>query len=315
MTLTELRYIVAVARERHFGHAAKACFVSQPTLSIAIKKLEEELGVQLFERHAGEISVTPAGEQVIAQAQRTLEAAEGVRLAARQGRNQLAGPIRLGAIYTIGPYLFPDLIPQLRKRAPDMPLVIEENYTAVLAEKLRQGDLDIAILALPFSGQGLLTLPLYEEPFVVLLPAAHPLTQRKFIKSSHLEHETVLLLGAGHCFRDQVLEACPACIPKPGLDGGLSSSISGSSLETIRHMVVSGLGVTVLPCTAAGADRYSQRLLAIRRFASPVPSRTVALAWRVSFPRPRVIDVLQDAVGACHLSCVKPVHRKHAATG
>jgi LysR family hydrogen peroxide-inducible transcriptional activator len=315
MTLTELRYIVAVARERHFGRAAKACFVSQPTLSIAIKKLEEELGVPLFERHANEISVTPAGERVIAQAQRTLESAEGVKLAAREGRNQLAGPIRLGAIYTIGPYLFPDLIPQLRRRAPDMPLVIEENYTAALAEKLRQGDLDIAILALPFSAQGLLTLPLYEEPFVVLLPAAHPLTQRKLIRSAHLEDETVLLLGAGHCFRDQVLEACPACIPKPGLEGGLSNSIVGSSLETIRHMVVSGLGITVLPCTAAGADRYSQRLLAIRRFASPVPRRTVALAWRVSFPRPKVIDVLRDAVAACQLSCVKPLHGKRAAAG
>jgi LysR family hydrogen peroxide-inducible transcriptional activator len=315
MTLTELKYIVAVARERHFGRAAAACFVSQPTLSIAIKKLEEELGVQLFERQASEITVTPAGEQVIAQAQRTLEAAEGVRLAARQGRNQLSGPVRLGAIFTIGPYLFPDLIPHLRKRAPDMPLVIEENYTAALAEKLRHGELDVAILALPFSGQGLVTLPLYEEPFVVLMPASHPMTQRKLIKSSHLEQESVLLLGAGHCFRDQVLEACPACIPKPGLDSGLSHSIVGSSLETIRHMVVSGLGVTVLPCTAAGADRYSQRLLAIRRFSSPVPSRTVALAWRVSFPRPKVIDVLAEAVAACNLSCVKMLQRKGARSG
>ncbi len=310
MTLTELKYIVAVARERHFGRAARACHVSQPTLSIAIKKLEEELGVQLFERQASEVSVTPVGEQVIAQAQRTLEAAESVKIAAQQGRNQLSGPIRLGAIYTIGPYLFPDLIPNLHRLAPDMPLVIEENYTSVLAEQLRHGELDIAILALPFSGQGLVTLPLYEEPFVVLMPAAHPLTQRKTIRSAQLEQETVLLLGAGHCFRDHVLEACPACIPKPGLEGGLSSSISGSSLETIRHMVVSGLGITVLPCTAAGADRYSQRLLAIRRFGKPVPSRTVALAWRVSFPRPKVIDVISEAVAACNLSCVKPLRRK-----
>jgi LysR family hydrogen peroxide-inducible transcriptional activator len=301
-----------VAREHHFGRAAKACFVSQPTLSIAIKKLEEELGVQLFERQANEISVTPVGEQIVAQAQRTLEAAEGVRLAAQQGKDQLSGPLRLGAIYTIGPYLFPDLIPRLRKRAPGMPLVIEENYTANLAEKLKHGDLDVAILALPFRDQGLVTLPLYEEPFVVLMPSAHPLTQRKTIKSAHLEQENVLLLGAGHCFRDHVLEACPACIPKPGLEGGLASSVVGSSLETIRHMVVSGLGITVLPCTAAGADRYSQRLLAIRRFANPVPSRTVALAWRVSFPRPKVIDALSEAVAACNLSCVKPVRKTRA---
>jgi len=309
MTLTELRYIVAVARERHFGRAARACFVSQPTLSIAIKKLEEELDVQLFERQASEITVTPVGEQVIAQAQRTLEAAEGVRQAAQQGKDQLSGPLRIGAIYTIGPYLFPDLIPRLRKLAPDMPLVIEENYTATLAEKLKHGELDVIILALPFREQGLLTLPLYEEPFVVLMPTAHPLTQRKTIKSAHLEKENVLLLGEGHCFRDQVLEACPACIPKPGLEGGLANSIVGSSLETIRHMVVSGLGITVLPCTAAGADRYSQRLLAVRRFASPVPRRAVALAWRVSFPRPKVIDVISEAVAACNMSCVKPLRK------
>ncbi len=311
MTLTELRYIVAVAREHHFGRAARTCFVSQPTLSIAIKKLEEELGVQLFERQAGEISVTPVGEQIVAQAQRTLEAAEGVKLAAQQGKDQLSGPLRLGAIYTIGPYLFPDLIPRLRKLAPDMPLVIEENYTATLSEKLKHGDLDVIILALPFSEQGLLTLPLYEEPFVVLMPSAHPLTLRNTIKSAHLEKENVLLLGEGHCFRDQVLEACPACIPKPGLAGGLANSIVGSSLETIRHMVVSGLGITVLPCTAAGADRYSQRLLAIRRFANPVPSRTVALAWRVSFPRPKVIDAISEAVAACNLSCAKPARKTH----
>ena len=311
MTLTELRYIVAVAREHHFGRAARACFVSQPTLSIAIKKLEEELGVQLFERQASEITVTPVGEQIIAQAQRTLEAAEGVKLAAQQGKDQLSGPLRLGAIYTIGPYLFPDLIPRLRKLAPGMPLVIEENYTATLAEKLKLGDLDVVILALPFRDPGLVTLPLYAEPFVVLMPAAHPLTQRKTIRSTHLENENVLLLGAGHCFRDQVLEVCPACIPKPGLEGGLAHSVVGSSLETIRHMVVSGLGVTVLPCTAAGADRYSQRLLAIRRFASPVPGRTVALAWRVSFPRPKVIDAISEAVAACNLSCVRAVRAKH----
>ncbi|MBT8117841.1 MAG: hydrogen peroxide-inducible genes activator [Gammaproteobacteria bacterium] len=309
MTLTELRYIVAVAREKHFGRAASSCFVSQPTLSIAIKKLEEELGVQLFERQSGDISVTPVGERIIEQAQRTLEAAEGVKQAAAQGKDQLAGPVRIGAIYTIGPYLFPELIPRLRRQAPDMPLVIEENYTAVLAEQLKRGDLDVIIISLPFGDPGLLTLPLYVEPFVVLLPAAHPLTQRKTIKSVMLEDESVLLLGAGHCFRDQVLEACPACLPKPGLRDDLSNTVAGGSLETIRHMVVSGLGITVLPCTAAGADRYSQRLLSIRRFARPVPTRTVALAWRVSFPRPKVIDAISTTVASCKLSCVKPVAR------
>lgn len=312
MTLTELRYIVAVARERHFGHAAKTCHVSQPTLSIAIKKLEEELGVQLFERQSGEIAVTPVGERIIEQAQRTLEAAEGVKQAAQQGKDQLAGPVRIGAIYTIGPYLFPDLIPRLRQQAPNMPLIIEENYTSELAEKLKSGELDVIIISLPFSEQGLLTLPLYDEPFVVLLPSSHPLTARKSIRSEHLEDEPVLLLGTGHCFRDQVLEACPACLPKPGLSGDLASTVAGSSLETIRHMVVSGLGITVLPCTAAGADRYSQRLMSIRRFVRPAPTRTVALAWRVSFPRPKVIDAISEGVAACRLSCVKPVSKRRA---
>ncbi len=309
MTLTELRYIVAVARERHFGRAAKASFVSQPTLSIAIKKLEDELGVQIFERLAGEVTLTPVGKQIAEQAQRTLEAAENVRQVARQGKDQLSGPLKIGAIYTIGPYLFPELIPLLRKRAPEMPLVVEENYTAVLAEKLKRGELDVIIIALPFQEQGIVTLPIYTEPFVVLMPSAHPLTQRKTIKSAQLRDETVLLLGSGHCFRDQVLEACPECLPRPGLEGHLQQTIEGSSLETIRHMVVSGLGITVLPCTAAGADRYSQRLLAIRRFAHPTPTRNVALAWRVSFSRPSVIDVIREAVANCNLSCVKPAAR------
>ncbi|MGW8311143.1 MAG: hydrogen peroxide-inducible genes activator [Thiogranum sp.] len=305
MTLTELRYIVAVARERHFGKAAKACFVSQPTLSIAIKKLEDELGVQLFERRASDVTVTPIGEHVVQQAQRALEAAAGVTQVAHQGRDQLVGPLRLGAIHTIGPYLFPELIPVLRKQAPKMPLFIEENYTSVLTDKLKLGELDAIIIALPFAEKGLLTLPLYKEPFVVVMPSSHPLTQRKTIKAAQLENETVLLLGAGHCFRDHVLEACPACVPKAGREGDLEHTIEGSSLETIRHMVVSGLGVTVLPCTAAGADRYSQRLLAIRRFSGKVPSRTVALAWRVTFPRPKAIDVVENAIAQCNLSCVK----------
>lgn len=311
MTLTELRYIVAVARERHFGRAAKACYVSQPTLSIAIKKLEDELGVQIFERLAGEVTLTPVGKQIAEQAQRTLEAAESVRQVARQGKDQLAGPLKIGAIHTIGPYLYPELIPLLRMRAPKMPLIVEENYTAVLAEKLKHGELDVIIIALPFQEQGIVTLPIYTEPFVLLMPTAHPLTQRKTIKSAQLRDETVLLLGSGHCFRDHVLEACPECMPKPGLEGHLQQTIEGSSLETIRHMVVSGLGITVLPCTAAGADRYSQRLLAIRRFTPPAPNRTVALAWRVSFSRPNVIDVIRDAVANCNLSCVKPVARGH----
>ncbi len=178
MTLTELRYIVALARERHFGHAAEACFVSQPTLSVAVRKLEEELGVASFERAGSALTVTPIGERIVAQAQRALQEAESVKDVAKAGQDQLSGPLRIGAIYTIGPYIFPPLIPLLHKLAPDMPLVIEENFTAVLAGKLKRGELDVIIISLPFAESGIVTLPLYREPFVVLLPPAHPLTAR-----------------------------------------------------------------------------------------------------------------------------------------
>ncbi|MFV9615687.1 MAG: LysR substrate-binding domain-containing protein [Gammaproteobacteria bacterium] len=307
MTLTELRYIVAVAREHHFGRAAKACFVSQPTLSVAIKKLEDELNVAIFERGSNEITLSPVGERIVQQAQQTLEAADNIKQIASHGKNQLAGPLRIGAIHTIGPYLYPELIPLLRKAAPEMPLIVEESYTSTLTEKLKRGELDVIIIALPFKEQGIVSQSLYKEPFVVLLPSSHPLTSRKTINSKMLEDENVLLLGQGHCFRDHVLEACPACIPKSDLIGDLPHTVEGSSLETIRHMVVSGLGVTVLPCTAAGAHSYSQRLLSIRRFSNPIPTRTVALAWRVSFTRSKVIDVINKAIRDCNLSCVKHI--------
>ncbi len=304
MNIPELRYVVALAREKHFGRAASACFVSQPTLSVAVKKLEEELGVPLFERARHEVRITPAGERVIEQAQRALEAIESVRQVAQTESDQLSSPLRIGAIFTVGPYLFPDLISNLREQTPQMPLLVEENYTAVLAERLKQGDLDVIIISLPFDEPNILTLPLYEEPFVILLPAAHPLTARKTLRSRDLEDETILMLGAGHCFRDQVIDACPACAPKAARDEQSIYTTEGSSLETIRHMVASGMGLTVLPCTAAGADRYSQRLVEIRRFANPVPSRQVALAWRASFPRPKVIDALTEAVSATQLTCI-----------
>ena len=309
MTLTELRYITAVARERHFGRAAEACFVSQPTLSVAVRKLEDELGVLLFERNASEVSVTPAGEKIVEQALRVLEEAEVIKQIAAQGKDQLTGPLRLGAINTIGPYLFPALIPNLHEMAAKMPLFVEEDSTAVLTEKLKQGRLDVILVSQPYAEPGILTLPLYEEPFVVLLPTSHPLCAHKTIDHRQLANESMLLLGSGNCFREQVIEACPECIAGDGNESTLQHTVVGSSLETIRHMVASGMGITVLPCTAAGADRYSQRLVTIRRFPEPVPSRQVALAWRKTFPRPRVIDVLRQAVDACALSCTRSLTR------
>ncbi|WP_456414591.1 LysR substrate-binding domain-containing protein [Thiolapillus sp.] len=306
MTLNELKYIVAVARARHFGRAAEACFISQPTLSVAVRKLETELGVELFERRQGEVTVTPVGEQVVAQAQRVLEEAGVIREIVEHGRDQLVAPLRIGAIYTIGPYLFPHLINELTERAPQMPLIIEEDYTHVLAEKLKQGELDAILISLPFEEHGILTLPLYEESFVALIPSSHALNEKKRLRMEDISNEKVLLLGSGHCFRDQVLEVCPDCIRKRNLaEGTTMADLEGSSLETIRYMVASGMGVTILPCSAAGADRFSQRLVSIKRFADSNPSRQVALAWRKSFPRPQAIDVLRTAVHASKLSCIK----------
>lgn len=305
MTLTELRYIAALARERHFGRAAEACFVSQPTLSVAVKKFEEELGVALFERAKNEVTVTPVGERIAQQARRVLDEMEGVKRIAQQAQDTLAGHLRIGAIYTIGPYLFPCLVPILHDTAPRMPLVIEENYTARLRERLVQGELDAVLVCLPFEEPGVVTLPLYDEPFMVMVPAAHPWARGKTIATDDLSTQTVLLLGAGHCFRDQVVAACPSCVGPPAAEGGLQKAVEGSSLETIRHMVASGMGITVLPCTAAaGPGQYASELTVIRPFATTPPQRRVALAWRVSFPRPQAIEVLRQAIRACALDCV-----------
>jgi LysR family hydrogen peroxide-inducible transcriptional activator len=305
MTLTELRYIIALARERHFGRAAAACFISQPTLSVAVKKLEDELGAVLFERGKTDVRITPLGERIVVQAKRVMEEVEGVKRIAGQDQDPLDGPLRLGAIYTVAPYLLPQLIPALHKQAPKMPLVIEENYTARLQERLLQGELDVIIISLPFAEPGLEVRALYDEPFMVVLPAGHPWRERSAIAVKELAEEPVLMLGTGHCFREQVLSVCPDCQRSVASDDPLARAMEGGSLETIRHMVASGLGVTVLPCTAAGADRYAQRLLILKRFKSPVPKRRVALAWRKGFYRPQAVAALAKAIRTCKLSCVE----------
>ena len=304
MTLTELRYIVAVARERHFGRAASACFVSQPTLSVAIKKLEEELGVLLFERGAGDVAVTPTGRVVVEQAQRVLEEAARIKEIAQAGRDPLAGPIRVGAIYTIGPYLFPRLVPIVRKTAPTMQLIITENYTHVLATMLKQGEVDAIVVALPFVEQGVEVQPLYDEPFLVAMPQGHPFEKKKQVSADELEKESLLLLGAGHCFRDQVLDLCSKVNRSAN---GLQRTLEGGSLETIRQMVASGVGVTVLPSSSVSPDASAGGLIRVRPFSKPVPDRRVALAWRKSFPRPQAIQVLRDAILACDLPQVTRV--------
>ncbi len=310
MTLTELKYIVAVARERHFGRAAEACFVSQPTLSVAIKKLEDELNVQIFERGTSEVSVTPIGEQIVTQAQRVLEQTLAIKEIAKQGKDPLVGPLRLGVIYTIGPYLLPTLVKQMIKRVPQMPLMLQENYTVKLIELLKQGEIDVAIMALPFPETGLMQRPLYDEPFVVALPSGHEWENRPKIAAEDLKQETMLLLGSGHCFRDHVLGVCPELMRFSQNADGIQKTFEGSSLETIRHMVASGVGITVLPRMSVQevkphAGGIDAGLLSYVAFGEPVPDRRVVLAWRKSFTRMPAIEAICDAINACDLQGVK----------
>ncbi len=306
MTLTELRYIVAVARERHFGRAAEACFVSQPTLSLAIKKLEEELEVKLFERGTAEVSVTPLGEAIVRQAQSVLEQAAAIKEIAKRGQDPLQGPLRLGIIYTIGPYLLPELVRQVIAQSPQMPLMLQENFTARLLDMLRGGELDCAIMAEPFPDTGLAVAPLYDEPFMVAVPSAHPLAQRTSISADELKKETMLLLGTGHCFRDHVLEVCPEFARFASDAEGIRKSFEGSSLETIRYMVASGMGITVVPQLSVRSFERSSGTDHVRYipFEAPVPTRRVVLAWRRSFTRYEAIAALRNAVYGCQLDGV-----------
>ena len=292
MTLNELRYLVAVAQEKSFGRAAQRCFISQPALSVAIQKLEEELGAQLFERAKTEVTVTPVGERIVEQAQKVLEEAARIRDIAQAGRNQLVGVFRLGAIHTVAPYLFPDLIPALNELAPDMPLEIEENLTEYLEAALKSGRIDAAIIALPFQPPGVVAEFLYEEPFQVVVPRRHAWAKRKSIDPAELSGEHTILLNVGHCFRDQVLDSCPE------LNRGGGAVTRTNSLETIRNMVASGLGVSVLPRDAL-APKYHSLMVVPVPFTKPAPSRHIALAYRKSFPRPAAIAVIRDAVAAC----------------
>lgn len=302
MTLTELRYIVAVARERHFGRAAEACFVSQPTLSVAIKKLEEELDVKIFERGGSEVSVTPLGEEIVRQAQSVLDQAGAIKEIAKRGKDPLAGALRLGIIYTIGPYLLPELVRHTIEKYPQMPLMLQENFTVKLLDMLRTGELDCAILADPFPDTGLATAPLYDEPFMVALPVGHALASRTSISAEELKAETMLLLGNGHCFRDHVLEVCPEFARFSSDAEGIRKSFEGSSLETIKHMVASGMGVTVVP--RLSLPREPSPHLKFVPFSEPIPTRRVVLAWRRSFTRYEAIAALRNAIYACELGGV-----------
>jgi LysR family hydrogen peroxide-inducible transcriptional activator len=296
MTLTEFRYIVALARERHFGRAAEKCNVSQPTLSVAVKKLEEELGVALFERNSGDVRPTPIGVEVVSQAERALAEAARVAEVAAAGKDPLAGPLRLGVIYTIGPWLLPALVPRVKALAPLMPLYIAEGYTENLLERLKSAELDVLVLALPIDAPGLVAQPVYDEAFRTLVPVAHPWAGLKSLRPEQLLDEPLLMLGAGNCFRDQVLDLCTRASR-----GESPQVLEGSSLETIRHMVSSGVGVTVMPATSVDGIPADDPLLRVKPFVDPSPTRRVGLVWRSSFPRHKAIDVIRQAILDCRL--------------
>ena len=280
MTLTELKYVIAVARERHFGRAAESCFVSQPSLSVAIKKLEEELGVSIFERRTPDISITPVGAAIIEQAQKVLEESRLISEIAKRGQDPLAGPIRLGMIYTVAPYLMPELIVKLSTLAPKMPVYLEETYTTELISQLRTGAIDVAIMADTISDTGFMTQALYQESFVVAVPSHHPWVNRNYIGPQELRDQTMLLLGAGHCFRDQIIGICPDLVRANIGIADVQRTVEGSSLQTICHMVAQGLGITVLPASCVPYLRSNVNSIKTIPFKSPSPSRRVIMVWR-----------------------------------
>ncbi len=290
MTLIELKFVMAVAQERNFRRAAEKCFVTQPALSLGIKKLEDELNVMIFERSRSDVTPTEIGAQIIEQASRVLEEAARIKQLAELGKNQLKGALKLGMIHSVGPYLLPEIIPILRKTAPDMPLEVEENLTANLETQLRNGVIDVAIVALPFDVPGLQYKALYDEEFDVVVPIHHHWATRKHISPEELSDEKVLLLNSGHCFSNQVTQACPELSRK-------GEVLQGNSLETIRNMVASNLGITVLPCSAT-AQRYNNPLIKVIPFASPAPTRRIAIAWRKSFVRVETVEKIVDAIKA-----------------
>lgn len=302
MTLTELRYIVAVAQERHFGRAASRCFVSQPTLSIAIKKLEEELAVSLFDRSSTEVITTEAGERIVAQAQRVLEEADVIRRLAHEEQSELEGAFKLGLIFTVAPYLLPKLILSLRNVAPNMPLLLEENYTTSLTESLKRGDIDAAIVAEPYNEAAIITEPLYEEPFFVIVPKGHHFEELDAISREALAQEKVLLLTEGNCMRDNILSSCTELAAKQRI-GGLTNTLQGSSINTIRHMVASGLAISIMPATALTENDHM--LFSIIPFEGDAPSRKILLAYRRNFIRPKALTALRTAILASQLSGVK----------
>jgi LysR family transcriptional regulator, hydrogen peroxide-inducible genes activator len=290
--LKDLRYLVAVADTRHFGRAAERSFVSQPTLSAQLKKLEDYLGVQLIERAPKRVALTAAGEEIVERARRILEASDEIVELARGHCDPLSGRIRLALLPTIGPYLLPTVAARLRKQLPRLELMLYEYQTDPMLEKLHSGEIDVGILALPVALDGLDAYELYKEPFMVAMPAGHRLATRQSIKVEDLNHETLLLLEDGHCLRDQALEICASTGVQEKQD------FRATSLETLRQMVAAGVGITLLPELAGRGAYGNARGVAIRPFVRPVPTRTIGAVWRKSSARRPAIMALAKQIEA-----------------
>jgi LysR family transcriptional regulator, hydrogen peroxide-inducible genes activator len=288
--LKDLRYLVAVADTRHFGRAAARCFVSQPTLSAQLKKLEASLGVQLIERQPRRVSLTEAGREVVARARRMLEASDEILQLARTRSDPLAGKLRLALLPTIGPYLLPQLAPQVRKRLPRLELMLYEHQTAPMLEKLHTGEIDMGVLALPVPLDGLDSRVLYSEPFVVALPEHHRLAKRASLRVEDLAEETLLLLEDGHCLRDQALEVCSRVRLHEKQD------FRATSLETLRQMVATGGGITLLPELASRGAYGAARGVVVRPFVRPQPTRQVGAVWRKTTARRAAIESLCEVI-------------------
>jgi LysR family transcriptional regulator, hydrogen peroxide-inducible genes activator len=310
MTLKELRYLVALADQGRFGRAAEACHVGQPTLSTQLKKLEEYLGVTLFERNKHYLLPTPIGEEIVERARKALEVVDQIRELARQGSDPMSGSLRLGVIPTLGPYLMPDLLPIIRESCPRLHLSLREDLTTNLLEHLRQGRLDAVFLALPIQGQDVEVMPLFHEPFTVALPSGHPLTRRKFIIEQDLNGQSVLLLEEGHCMRDHALAICGSVM------SARYEEFKATSLEMLRQMVAAGLGCTLLPALAVrpGVGSTPNGLVHIRPFRQPAPTRTMGIAWRHRYPLYKTVKVLGEIILANLPASVEPVPSRAKVT-
>jgi LysR family transcriptional regulator, hydrogen peroxide-inducible genes activator len=290
MNLKDLKYLVALADTGHFGKAADRTFVSQPTLSAQLKKLEEYLGVKLVERQPKNVQLTEVGKQVVVRARRMLNEGDEIIALGRSNADPFAGKLKVGLIPTIGPYLLPRVMPKLRKALPHLSLMLYEYQTEPLLKRLHEGEIDLGLVALPAAQEGIESRALYKEDFTVALPIGHPLIAKSTIKVQDLKGHTLLLLEDGHCLRDQALEVCSR------VDVREAEDFRATSLETLRQMVIAGLGITLLPELAVASPFGSQRGLSVRRFTKPAPARTVGAVWRKSSTRASAIAAVCDVI-------------------